>query len=157
MTDTMTPSPDKSGSAPRWLAGAEWVLVAGLAATFAWTTLCLGGYLADTMVVTSWAVFGLAALGALLWAAGRRPLHLAAWLPVPFLLFALASVIWLAPAKWLARREWLLWFQMWLVFLLALHFGRGRAHTWVLVAVLWRSDWSARGWRRISGSPIRPG
>ena len=135
MTDTMTPSPDKSGSAPRWLAGAEWVLVAGLAATFAWTTLCLGGYLADTMVVTSWAVFGLAALGALLWAAGRRPLHLAAWLPVPFLLFALASVIWLAPAKWLAWREWLLWFQMWLVFLLALHFGRGRAHTWVLVAV----------------------
>lgn len=131
----MTPPSDKSHSVPRWLAGAEWVLVAGLVATFAWTTLCLGGALAGTMLFTSWAVFGLAALGALLWAAGRRPLHMAALLPVPFLLFALASVIWLAPAKWLAWREWLLWFQMWLVFVLALHFGRGRAHTWLIVGV----------------------
>lgn len=102
---------------------------------FAWTTLCLGGYLADTMVVTSWAVFGLSALGAVLWAAGRRPFHLAALLPVPFLLFALASVVWLAPAQWLAWREWLLWFQTWLVFVLTLHFGRGRAQTGLLVAV----------------------
>jgi hypothetical protein len=135
MAAKMTPSPDKPRSVPRWLAGAEWVLVAGLALTLAWTTLCLGGYLADTMAVASWVVFGLAALGVLLWAAGRRQLHLAALLPVPFLLFALVSVVWLAPAKWLAWREWLLWFQMWLVFVLALHLGRSRAQTWLLVAV----------------------
>lgn len=136
MAVTMTLSPDISRSVPRWLVGAEWVLVAGLVLTFAWTTLCLGGYLADTMAITSWAVFGLAALGALLWAAGRRQLHLAALLPVPFLFFALASAVWLAPAKWLAWREWLLWFQMWLVFVMALHFGRGRAQTWLVVGVL---------------------
>lgn len=108
------------------------MLVIGLATTLAWTTLCLGGYLADTMVVTSWAVFGLGGLGAVLWAAGRRSVNLAVLLPLPFLLYALGSVLWLAPAKWLAWREWLLWFQMWLVFTLALHFGRGRAQTWVL-------------------------
>ena len=131
----MMPSPDKPRFAPRWLPGAEWVLVVGLVATFAWTTLCLGGYLADTMIVTSGAVLALGCLGVLLWAAARRPLHLAALLPLPFLLFALASVIGLAPAKWLAWREWLLWFQMWLVFVLTLHFGRTRAHTWLMIGV----------------------
>lgn len=129
-----------SGPAPRWMVGAEWLLVLGLAATLAWTTLCLGGYLAETMVTTAWAVFGLAGWGAMLWAAGRgragRRVHLAVLLPVPFLLYALASVWWLAPARWLAWREWLLWFQMWLVFALALHFGRSRAQAWVLVGTL---------------------
>lgn len=131
----MTASTEPSSVPARWIVVAEWVLVVGLVATFAWTTLCLGGPFAGTMLITSWAVFGLAALGALLWAVGRRPLHLAALLPVPFLLFALVSVVWLAPAKWLAWLEWLLWFQMWLVFVLTLHFGRGRAHTWLIVGV----------------------
>jgi len=108
----------------------------GLGATLAWTTLCLGGYLAETLVVTSWMVFGLAALGAVLWAVDRRPLHLAFWLPVPFLLYVLASVVWLAPAKWLAWREWLLGFQAWLVFGLVLHFGRGRGHQRFLAGLL---------------------
>jgi len=124
----------------RLLVGGEWLLVIGLAVTLAWTTLCLGGYLAETMVVTSWAVFVLAALGGILWAVGRggEPVrcNLAVLLPVPFLIYALASVLWLAPAKWLAWREWLLWFQMWLVFALVLHFGHGRKQTWVLVGTL---------------------
>lgn len=132
----MTPPPDTLRSSPRWQAGAEWLLTLGLATTVAWTTLCLGGYLADTMVVTSGAVFVLAAIGAVVWAAGRREFHLAALLPLPFLLYALASVWWIAPAKWLAWREWLLWFQMWLVFALTLHFGRGRGPTGVLVGTL---------------------
>ncbi len=126
-------SPDgNSRHQPRWLTAGEWLLVAGLAATLAWTTLCLGGYLAATMISTSAAVLGLGAWGAVLWAAGRRNVHLAVLLPVPFLLYALGSVLWLAPAKWLAWREWLLWFQMWLVFALTLHFGRSRAQTWTL-------------------------
>lgn len=109
--------------------------------TFAWTTLCLGGYLAETMVVTAWAVFGLAMLGGLVWVVRPRgdaeatSLNWAALAPVPFLLYALASVYGLAPAKWLAWREWLLWFQMWIVFVLTLHFGRGRRHTALIVAV----------------------
>ena len=134
----MTPPPSSSDPVPsRLFAPGEWVLVVGLAATLAWTTLCLGGYLAETMVVTSWAVFGLAALGGLLWLTYRGSealtLNRAALLPLPFLLYALASVLWLAPARWLAWREWLLWLQMWLVFALVLHFGRGRRPTWVLV------------------------
>lgn len=111
--------------------------MAGLATAFAWTTLCLGGYLAETMVVTSRAIFGLAVLGGVLWVLGRGSESLvfnrAALLPLPFLAYALASVLWLAPAQWLAWREWLLWLQMWLVFVLVLHFGRGRRQTWVLV------------------------
>ncbi len=137
----MTPQTSPNGTArTRLLAGGEWLLVVGLAVTLAWTTLCLGGYLAETMVVTSWAVFGLAALGGLLWAMGRgsKPptFNRAVLLPLPFLLYALASVLWIAPAKWLAWREWLLWFQMWLVFALALHFGRGRRQTWGIVGML---------------------
>ena len=112
----------------------------GLVAIVAWTTLCLGGYLAQTMIVSGPVVLGLGALGGLLWAAGQggdaRVINRAVFLPVPFLLYALASVIWQAPAPWLAWREWLLWFQMWLVFALTLHFGRSRAHTWVMVAVV---------------------
>jgi O-antigen ligase len=128
---------DTSGPVPRWAAIAEWTLVLGLAATLVWTTLCLGGVLGGTMVVTSWAVFALVVLGIVRWTLARvkggRTIHLAVLLPVPFLLYALGSVFWLAPAKWLAWGEWLLWFQMWLVFALALHFGRGRGQTWVLV------------------------
>ena len=104
----------------------EWVLIGGLMVTFAWTTLQLGGYLAETMVVSSWAVFGLAALGGCLFAARPQGFNRVALLPLPFLLFALGSVLWLAPAQWLAWREWLLWLQMWLVFVLVLHFGRSR-------------------------------
>ena len=115
----------------------EWLLVLGLAATLAGTTLCLGGYLAETMQMTAWAVFGLAMLAGVLWlirpSSSPLPLNWAVLLPLPFLIYALASVLWLAPAQWLAWREWLLWLQMWVVFGLGLHFGRGRPHTWVLV------------------------
>ncbi len=127
------------GSAPRAFALAEWLLVLGLAGIVAWTTLCLGGYLAVTMSVSGPVVLGLGALGGLLWAvgpAGERTINRAVLLPLPFLLWALASVFWQAPAQWLAWREWLLWFQMWLVFALTLHFGRGRAQTWTIVVTV---------------------
>lgn len=120
---------------PAW----DWVISVGLVSTLAWTTFCLGGYLAETMVVTSLAVFALAVVGALALATGRRSdpvrVNVAAWLPVPFLAYALASTLWMAPAKWLAWREWLLWLQMALTFALALRFGRSRACTRLLVGV----------------------
>lgn len=133
----MTPQAPSTGTTQARLHDyGEWVLMLGLAATLAWTTLCLGGYLAETMAVTSGAVFGLATGGAVLWAAGRGngspAFNRAALLPLPFLIYALASVLWLAPAQWLAWREWLLWLQMWLVFVLVLHFGRSRGQTWLL-------------------------
>ncbi|MBI3885443.1 MAG: O-antigen ligase family protein [Opitutae bacterium] len=124
------PTPD----CPRWFVAAEWALIGGLMMAFAWTTLELGGFLAETMVVSSWAVFALAALGGMLFAARPQAFNRAALLPLPFLLYALASVLWLAPAQWLAWREWLLWLQMWLVFVLVLHFGRGRGATALIAA-----------------------
>jgi len=114
----------------------EWLLTLGLAATLAGTTLCLGGYLAGTVLWSARATWGLAALGAVLLMLRPRPLDWRALLPVPFLLFALASVIGIAPAKWLAWREWLLWFQMWLWFALALHGARSRAQTWTLAGTV---------------------
>lgn len=129
----MTPdSPEPVRAAP----AGDWVLTLGLAATLAWTTLCLGGYLAETMVWTSRAVVALTVLALLRFALAprREPWRLpwVALLPVPFLLFALASVLWIAPARWLAWREWLLWLQTWLVFVLVLQGARGRAQTRVL-------------------------
>ena len=137
----MTPQASTPGTAQARLdSGVEWLLVAGLAATLVWTTLCLGGYLAETMVGSAWAMFGLATLGGVRWLlskeSGPVSFHRAALLPVPFLLYALASVFWLAPARWLAWREWLLWLQMWLVFVLVLHSGRGRRPTWVIIGTL---------------------
>lgn len=114
----------------------EWVVVLGLAATLAWTTLCLGGYLAATMVATARAVWTLALLAVVLLILRPRALDWRALLPVPFLFYALGSVLWMGPASWLAWREWLLWFQMWIVFAIVLHFGRARSQTWMLVGLL---------------------
>lgn len=126
-------APDTNQASSRIYLAGEWVLIVGLMVTFAWTTLQLGGYLAETMVLSSWAIFGLAALGGCLLAVKPQKLNPAALIPLPFLAFALASVLWLAPAPWLAWREWLLWLQMWLVFVLVLHFGRRRAATATIV------------------------
>lgn len=120
------PAPAAPQSAARRFAAGDWVVSAGVAATLAGTTLALGGYLAGPMVAASRAVWGLTVLGGALLVLRPRALHPAAFAPVPFLLFALGSVLWIAPAPWLAWREWLLWLQTWLVFVLVLHFGRGR-------------------------------
>lgn len=120
----------------RVTAAGEWLLTLGLAALLAWTTLGLGGYLAETMIVSSWGVWSLAGLAAVLFALRPRPLRWAVLLPVPFLLLALASVLWIAPAGWLAWREWLLWLQMWLVFAIALHFCGSRAQTWTILGTV---------------------
>lgn len=123
----------RQGVLDRLVGAGEWFLTLGLAATLAWTTLCLGGYLAETMIWSSRAVWALVLLGTALAVVRPRPLNWTALLPVPFLFYALGSTLWLAPAKWLAWREWLLWFQMWLVFVLVLHFGRSRGKTIVWV------------------------
>lgn len=131
-----SPAAESPAILTRVVGAGEWLLTLGLALTLAWTTLCLGGYLAETMVWSARAVWALAALGALLLVLRPRALDWRVLLPVPFLLFALGSVLWIAPAKWLAWREWLLWFQMWLWFALALHCGRSRAQTWTLAGTV---------------------
>jgi O-antigen ligase len=133
----LPPTPSAARPVPRLYAAAEWGLILGLTLTFVGTTLCLGGYLAQTMAIFGPVVLGLGAAAFALWAftpgPERRVLNLAALLPVPFLAYALAGTVGWAPAEWLAWREWLLWFQMWLVFVIVLHFGRSRAHTGVIV------------------------
>ena len=123
-------------SAPRTVRVLEWTIVLGLAATLGWTTLCLGGYLAETLVWTSRAVWLLAALGVIGLGLAPRPIDSRIWWPVPFLVYAWISAGWLAPAQWLAWREWLLWFQTWIVFALVLHFGRSRAKAWTLLGTV---------------------
>ncbi len=97
----------------------EWIQSALLAANLAWTTLCLGGYRAETMVVTS-------ALNALLLgvhfgsrtfaSTPRRPWHPAGWLLLPFLAYAWANVLWVTPVRWLGWHDWWEWAQMIAVF-----------------------------------------
>lgn len=130
MPETSTPA--------RAARAVDWIVTLGLAATLAGTTLGLGGYLAETMVWSSRAVVALAvvALARAAFAPADQPLRLS-WLvllPLPFLVFSLASVAWIAPARWLAWREWLLWLQAWVVFGLAFHAGRNRGPIRVLVA-----------------------
>lgn len=119
---------------------ADWVVVGGIGVILVWTTLCLGGYLAATLVFSAPAVFALGAIATATWLAlppaARPRLNLAALLPLPFLVYALAGVWGWAPARWLAWREWLLWFQMWWIFVLVLHFGGGRRHVQVLIGVV---------------------
>ncbi len=135
----MNPSPvppAAPGPLARVEAGLEWLLTIGLAVTMAWTTLCLGGALAETMVWASRATSVLGLLGAMLFLLRPRALDWRALLPVPFLLFALASVVWIAPAKWLAWREWFGWFQMWIWFVLGLHFCRRPGQVWTVFGTL---------------------
>jgi len=134
------PDPSHPQRTPAWTGSAEWLLVGALAVVLVGTTLALGGYLAETMIVVSWSIFGIALLGiGLGWVRawrGEASLHLAALLPLPFLAYALSSVIWLAPAGWLAWREWLLWLQTAVVFVLVLHFGRSRTQTRLLLGTI---------------------
>lgn len=135
------PAPPSSAPAERTLldrvvGAGEWTITLGLAAVLIWTTMCLGGYLAEQLLWSARALWALGALGAVLMVVKPRPIDWRVWLPVPFLVFALASVLWIAPARWLAWREWQVWLQMWIVFALALHFGRSRAQTWTLVGTI---------------------
>jgi len=109
----------------------EWFTATVLVANLAWTTLCLGGFRPETMVVTS-------ALNGLLLAAhfaGRgfapasdaRQIHPAGWWLLPFLAYALANVLWVTPVPWLGWRDWLGWAQMILVFWVMLNGVRARA------------------------------
>src|SRR3712207_5655882 len=96
----------------------EWTIAAILAGNLAWTTICLGGYRPETMVVTV-ALNGLMLAlhligGALGIVSGRT--HLAGWWFLPFLAYAAVSAAWLAPVSWLGWDDWLYWAHMIAVF-----------------------------------------
>jgi O-antigen ligase len=123
--------------ASRW----EWSTTALLVANLAWTTLCLGGFRPETMVVTS-------ALNALLLAVhltsrafARGGNDVRRWHPaggwfLPFLVYAAANVLWVTPVPWLGWRDWLGWAQMILVFWVVLNDVRSRGPRILLLAGL---------------------
>jgi O-antigen ligase len=120
----------------RFLEFLEWVLVWLLGSSLAWTTLCLGGYRPETMVVTGALNVAVAVVACVLAAGGAgRPWQPSTLWPVPFLAYALVNALWMSPVAWLAWREWLVWLQMWIVFATGLHFGRSRAHTRLLIGM----------------------
>ena len=118
----------------------EGLIVALLGVNLAWTTLCLGGFRPETMVVTS-ALNGLllavhCAGRALAPAGSGRRLHPAGWWLLPFLAYAAANVLWVTPMPWLGWRDWLGWAQMVLIFWVVLNDVRSRIARTVLFGAL---------------------
>jgi O-antigen ligase len=130
-------SSESSSSRPsRW----EWLTAGLLVVNLAWTTLCLGGYRPETMVVTS-ALNGVLlavhfAGRAFAPAGGVRRIHPAGWWLLPFLAYALANVWWVTPVPWLGWRDWLGWAQMILVFWVVLNGVRATATRTLLFGAL---------------------
>ncbi len=118
----------------------EWAQVLLLLGNFAWTTLCLGGFRPETMLVTS----GLNALLLAVHFAGRAlsrgpvpRFHWAGWWLLPFLAYALVNVVWITPVPWLGWRDWLGWAQLAAVFWVVLNGIRSaRARTWLFSGVV---------------------
>ncbi len=92
-----------------------------LAANLAWTTLCLGGVRAETMVI-SWALTGVTwALQLVLSAWMGERSHPAGFWLLPFLAFAALSVLAITPVPWLGKRDWLVWAQLIATFWISLN------------------------------------
>ena len=118
-------------AAPRESSGG-WAIVILVLANLWWTTLCLGGYRPETMVVTSALNLATLALWFAIEACRRTPpaLHGAALATLPFLAYGAAQALWITPVPWLGWRDWLGWLQMAAVFWVVLHGVRtGRART----------------------------
>ena len=101
----------------------EWLLVILLSANLVWTTLCLGGYRPETMVITSF-VNGLILIVHLLgrvWSEKASGIHPVSWWFLPFLIYAAANVLWVTPVQWLGWHDWLWWAQMVVIFWVVLN------------------------------------
>jgi hypothetical protein len=114
----------------------EWIQTILLSANLVWTTLCLGGFLARTMVVTSVLTAALLAVHAIAtWIAPRRP-HPAGYWFGPFLVYAAANVAWISPARWLGWIDWFGWLQLVAIFWVVLNGVRSRQAQTALFGVL---------------------
>lgn len=118
----------------------EWAQTALLAANLAWTTLCLGGYRPETMVVTSALTGGLLAVHlasrAFAENAACTRTHPAGWLLLPFLVYGAINVTWVTPVPWLGWRDWFGWAEMIVVFWVVLNGVRAPAARRALFATL---------------------
>jgi O-antigen ligase/cytochrome c-type biogenesis protein CcmH/NrfG len=126
--------PNSSPRAAVW----EWGNAGLLGVSLVWTTLCLGGYRPETMVVTVW-LNALLLVSVLLAAALREggPVpHPAGWLLLPFFAYAAVNASWLSPVGWLGWHDWLLWAQAGGVFWVVLNGTGGRAQRDFLLGVV---------------------
>lgn len=126
-------------SAPQRTAVLTWLQTGLLAANLLWTTVCLGGFRAETMVVTAALTGALLLVHAvtLIVSPEACPLRLrvgAAF--VPFLVYAAANVLWVTPVKWLGWIDWFGWFQAIAVTWIALDLVKSRGLRRALWATL---------------------
>jgi O-Antigen ligase len=98
----------------------EWARAVLLAANLVWTTLCLGGFLPGTKVVT-YSLTGLLLAVHLLEPGRPARAHAAGWLLAPFLGYAALNVGWVTPVRWLGWSDWLGWAQAIAVFWVVLN------------------------------------
>jgi hypothetical protein len=111
----MSPEYHRRDTLPR-ANGAEWVQALILSANLAWTTLCLGGYRAETMGVTILLTGLLAAVGLARGLGKRFAAHPASLWLWPFIIYGAANVFWISPVPWLGWFDWAKWLQMAVIF-----------------------------------------
>jgi O-antigen ligase len=117
------PLPASHSRTSRW----QWAQVSILVANLAWTTLCLGGYRPETMVVSTALTGLLLAVHFVGFSTRRSAVHPASWLFLPFLVYAAANVAWVTPLPWLGWIDWIGWAQMIAVFWVVLNGIRSSA------------------------------
>jgi hypothetical protein len=100
--------------------GWEWIRSVLLASNIVWTTMCLGGVLPGTRMVTALLTAALVAAHFADPVRGTRA-HAAGWLFIPFLVYAAANVAWVTPVRWLGWSDWLNWTQAVAVFWVVLN------------------------------------
>ena len=128
----VAPPADSAALADGRGSGGEWILVILVLANLWWTTLCLGGYRSETMVVTGAVNLGTLGLWCAIeaWRGRSLALHGAALATLPFLAYGAVNAAWITPVPWLGWQDWLGWAQMAAVFLVVLQGIRtGRART----------------------------
>ncbi|MCF7687960.1 MAG: O-antigen ligase family protein [Cephaloticoccus sp.] len=116
----------------------EWLLVILLSVNLIWTTLGLGGYRPETMLVTS-LLTALTLVVQLIgwgWTKGKMRLHPVGWLGLPFLIYATANVIWVTPVPWVGWHDWVLWAHIIITFWIVLNGVHHRRPLTVLLLVI---------------------
>src|SRR5690606_34644987 len=120
--------------------------VALLEGNLTWTTLCLGGYRPETMVVTtapSGALLVVHLLGRVMLreevavrSAEVARVHPAGWWLLPVPAYAAVNVAVVSPVKWIGWRDWVGWAQMIAVFWVVLNGVRTREARAVLFGTI---------------------
>lgn len=116
----------------------EWIQAALLALNLGWTTLCLGGYRPETMIVTSVLTGALLVvhLAGRAMLAGAPRIQPASWWLLPFLVYAAGNVMAVSPVPWLGWLDWFGWAQMITVFWVVHNGVQGRRPRGLLLVSL---------------------